>query len=146
MKYFFSLFLIWGISNHCYSQLLVGKWKGSFSTNYDGREMQTYSPIELEFIISNDTSYKVFCYSQGHSLKKVVDWLTSTVYYDLLAKDSIYLSEIKIVAPLDANPKCLKKMYLRIINRNNRVRLEGVWESFADECKVSGTINFWRKK
>ena len=114
--------------------------------DYAGREMYNYLPIDLEFIIFNDTSYSVFCYSQGHSSKKSITKVTSKVYYELFAKDSIYLSEIEIIAPPDALPKCLKKMYLKIIKKNNKIKLEGVWESYSDECEVSGTINFWRKK
>ena len=115
MKFFFSLFLFYLISSHSYSQLLEGKWKGRFTMDYAGREMYNYLPIDLEFIISNDTLYSVFCYSQGHSSKKSITKVTSKVYYELFAKDSIYLSEIEIIDPPDALSKCLKKMYLKII-------------------------------
>ena len=145
MKFFLSLIILYFISTNCYSQLLEGKWKGRCTIDYNGREIYSYSEIELDFILSKDSTYSVYSYSLGHTARKEDMKITCKVYYELFAKDSVYLEEIEITDPPDANPKCLRKMYLKIITKNKKIKLEGVWEDYTNQCAAYGEINLWRK-
>ena len=71
--------------------------------------------------------------------------VTCKVYYQLFAKDSVYLEEIELTDPPDANPKCLRKMYLKIVTKKNKINLEGVWEYYTNQCAAYGSIILWRK-
>jgi hypothetical protein len=146
MKFLFGIIILQLTTTACYSQLLEGTWKGSYSTNYHGRQINQYSPIELNFIISNDSSYSVFSYSNGHSKFKVIDKIKCSVQCKFITNDSIYLKELEILEPLGANLRCMKQMLLRIIEKKNKIILDGIWLSETPECDVSGEIIFVRKK
>ena len=145
MKSLVILFFLYLLSNNCYSQLLEGSWKGSCTIDYNGREIYSYSPIELDFVLSKDSIYSVYSYSLGHTARKKDMKVTCKVYYQLFAKDSVYLEEIELTDPPDANPKCLRKMYLKIVTKKNKINLEGVWEYYTNQCAAYGSIILWRK-
>ena len=146
MKILFSIIIFQIATTVCYSQLLEGTWKGSYTTIYNGRQISQYLPIELNFTITNDTTYSVYSYSNGHSKSKISDKIKCSVQYELFTKDSIYLKELEIIDPFDANPRCMKQIFLKVIEKKNKIVLDGVWLSESTGCDISGTIIFTRKK
>ncbi len=148
MKQTFILILASVISNFCYSQLLAGHWQGSFTTNLSGFEIGE-SPIELNFTIINDTSYKVFSYSNGENTQGGKVRVITKVYYKLISKDLIYLEETEDVEPLNIKPSCFQKMLLRIKKKKKQIILIGTWTTDPNNpiqnCISSGSIKFWRK-
>ena len=147
MKALFTIFIFQIAATACYSQLLEGVWKGSYTVNHNGRQASLYSPIELNFVLVNDSTYAVYSYSEGHSKSKVVDRIKCSVQYELFTKDSIYLKELEILGPVDAHPRCMKQIFLKIIERKKKIVLDGVWFSESLQCNnIEGTIIFTRKK
>jgi hypothetical protein len=146
MKTLFSLIIFQLVTNVCYAQLLEGSWKGSYTLNHNGRESSVYYPIQLDFILTNDSTYAVYSYSEGHSKSKVVDKIKCSVQYVLFTKDSIYLKELEILAPHDANPRCMKEIFLKVIEKKRIVILDGMWFNDTPKCNIAGTIIFSKRR
>jgi hypothetical protein len=126
----------------CFAQTITGNWKGTFS---DG---MTKLPISLEFILNADSSYTVHSYSLGlDNLGKPIV-VVCDVYYEFIGKDSLYLEEMHRISPLDGEPSCLQKMYLKIRQRKKMLVLDGIWRTASSDvrCSNGGSIYFSKKK
>lgn len=140
MKLFtISVLLTFGtIQSH--SQLLQGRWEGTFSDNY-GKY-----PIYLDFILNGDTTYSVYSYSTGFTLTGKDTSITCLVYYELISQDSLYLEEIEVVGSEKYRSACFQKMYLKITRKEDRIKISGRWKSSSTNCDLSGKITFHKSK
>lgn len=134
----------------CFSQSLVGDWKGKyFITSNDGYSTPSSIAdksieIKLRIILNEDSSYSVFSYSGGRNLKNKDTTVICNVIGQLI-KDSVYLEEIEVLMPKNITPMCFQKMYLKIIRRKKVTELRGLWKNEYGNCNSGGTISFWKK-
>ena len=142
-KILFPFFIMLSFSG--ISQSLEGIWHGEYTyTHLDGKKISspTEVPINLKFILNEDSSYTIYSAIKGSNAKGL-DTTVITLVSGQFSKDSIYLEELEVIAPKDISP-CLQKMALRINRKENNTELKGTWKSEAINCFSSGYI--WFKK
>lgn len=141
LRKYFIIALILAISTFPgYTQLLKGEWEGSFTQ--DGNKW----PIYLEFKLNADTTYSVYSYSKGLTIKGVDTVITCLVHYELISQDSLYLEEIEAIEPNKyLSATCFQKMFLQIKRYKKYIELVGEWESSPTHCNSSGKISFRKK-
>ena len=142
------------VHQDAHAQLLQGKWKGtftintkpSFTINHQSKDMEVYVPIELEFVLTNDTTYSVYTYTTGHIAPSLKGGLhTAKAYYELFAKDSIYIEELEIINPPNAIHQSFMKIFLKIIPKERKTILSGTWQRGLGEGFQEGRIFFKRR-
>ncbi len=150
MKIRTTLILFIILSQQTFSQSLEGEWKGSFTygkgasfSDFD-MPVNTSSPVSLYFKLNKDSSYNVYSYSRGKNIAGKDTIIVCKVLYRKTAPDSLYLEETNVLKPLNAEPACFQKMYLKIKREKKFTILEGIWESEID-CDNSGKIKFIKK-
>jgi len=147
MKTLFLFIVFYTISNYCYCQFLEGEWTGTFEQNfYKFTNLPSTHPIKLKFIVTNDTTYSIFSYTNGQDSSGNIVELVCKVYYKKISNDSIYLEEIEKISPNNATPSCFQKMYFKIIKKNKVTFLNGVWRNDEiGECNMYGKMTLKRK-
>ena len=150
MKPISTLVLFIFLSLQSFSQSLEGEWKGSYTygkgSSFSDFDMPVNinSPISLYFKLNKDSSYNVYSYSKGKNIAGKDTIVVCKVLYSKTAPDSLYLEETQVLKPLNAEPACFQKMYLKIKREKRLTLLEGTWESEID-CDNSGKIKFIKK-
>lgn len=137
------IFFFMLLSAHvAHTQSLAGEWKGNLVSPADPFESLS-SQNKLFFVLTKDSSYKIYSYCKGRDGKGNDTIIVAKVKYKMISEDFIYLEETEVLKPLTTLNNCLVKMHLKIVKKKEETVLEGTWSGV--ECIMSGTVVFKRK-
>lgn len=119
------------------AQILSGVWEGEFTY---GNSANAYTKIDLEFILKADSSYEVY----STTYKGFGNTERCKVYYQKIARDTIYLEEVESINNNNpADSVLYQKFILKILKKGNDYILQGLWESGDGGF---GKAIFWKRK
>jgi hypothetical protein len=131
-----------------FCQTFEGKWGGSFAYYYKNTKQTdgvNNFPISLDITLNKDSSYAVHTEFKGFDTDRSLTKIKCSALFEIINTDSIFIKELIVNSPKNGDKKGLKKMYLKIVRKKDKLFLEGSFETYLGETIYTGEIWFYKK-